>query len=162
VKFLQTIRFDMSDDHVFQLPAALEEWAVSGAFAFAGADPEDLTGKPKQAFANAFLGVSSFGHSTFATVCEISEGELADVETALARHFVERYGAPDVEAATPAAREEAAFILDLCKDTLINTVFTVRRFFDEDGQIKEEFRTIKAPEDKPMHSRIWSVVDDET
>ena len=61
----------------------------------------------------------------------------------------------------PAAREEAAFIVELCKDSLINTVFTVRRHFDDDDRIREEFRTIQAPSSQPMHSRIWSVVDDE-
>ncbi len=161
MKFLKTVRFDRSDDHVFDAAAAPEEWAVSGAFAFAGADPAALTGKTKQAFANAFLGTASFGRSTFATVGELSNEELGHIEAALARHFVEHYGAPDAATALPAAREEAAFIVDLCKDALINTVFTLRRHFDDDGQIVEEFRTIQAPSDKVLHSRIWSVVEDE-
>ena len=63
--------------------------------------------------------------------------------------------------ALPAARDETAFVLDLCRTSLINTVFTVRRHFDEDGQIREEFRTIQAPSSRPVHSKIWSVVDDE-
>ena len=95
-------------------------------------------------------------------MAEIDEAGLADVERALARHFVSAYGAPDEAAALPAAREETAFILDLCADSLINTVFTVRRHFDEDGELREEFRTIQAPSSEPMHSRIWNVVDDET
>lgn len=162
MKFLRTIRFDMSDDNVFDVAAPPEEWAVSGGSAFSGADPETLTGKTKQAFANGFLGIGSFGRSTFATVGEMTDEELAGLETTLARHFVEHYGAPDIEAALPAAREETAFILDLCKETLVNTVFTVRRFFDDGGEIREEFRTIQAPSDKPLHSRVWDVVSDET
>ncbi|MGI9386569.1 MAG: DUF6505 family protein, partial [Methyloligellaceae bacterium] len=39
MKFLRTIRFDESDDHVFDRAAAPDEWAVSGAFAFAEIDP---------------------------------------------------------------------------------------------------------------------------
>lgn len=161
MKFLTTIRFDMSDDTVFERAAPPNEWAVSGAFAFAGCEPDGLAGKPRQAFANAFLGLGSFGRSTFASVAEITDSELADVEAVLAEHFVTEYGAPDAEAALPAAREETAFVRDLCKESLINTVFTVRRTFDEDGQIREEFRTIQAPSSQVMHSRIWDVVDDE-
>ena len=37
MKFLRTIRFDMSDDAVFERAAPPEEWAVSGAFAFSSA-----------------------------------------------------------------------------------------------------------------------------
>lgn len=162
MKFLRTIRFDMSDDHVYDGAAPPEEWAVSGGFAFAGASPDTLSGKTRQAFANGFLGVGSFGRSTFATVGEMTDEELAGVEDALARHFVEHYGAPDLETALPAAREEAAFAIDLCKEVLVNTVFTVRRIFDDDGEIREEFRTIQAPSDKPLHSRIWDVVSDDT
>ena len=161
MKFLRTIRFDTSDDNVFEQAAAPEEWAVSGAFTFANLDPEAISGKAKQAFANGFLGISSFGRSTFATVAEITEEELAALEQALAAHFVAAYGAPDEQSALPAAKEETAFVLDLCADPLINTVFTVRRHFDEDGQIREEFRTIQPPSGQPMHSRIWNVVDDD-
>ncbi|GAB4226148.1 MAG: DUF6505 family protein [Methyloligellaceae bacterium] len=161
MKLLRTIRFDTSDDHVYELAAQPDEWAVSGAFEFASLAPEEVTGKTKQAFANGFLGVGTFGRSTFACVAEADEAALGEVETALARHFVERYGAPDIEAARPAAREEVDFIADLCRDSLINTIFTVRRHFDDAGQLREEFRTIQAPSAQPLHSRIWSVVDDE-
>ncbi len=56
---------------------------------------------------------------------------------------------------------ENLLVVDLCKGSLINTVFTVRRHIDEDGQIREEFRTIQAPSSQPLHSRIWNVVEDE-
>ena len=35
IKVLRTIRFDASDDTVFAHAAGPDEWAVSGAFAFA-------------------------------------------------------------------------------------------------------------------------------
>src|SRR5262249_15189795 len=57
MKLLKTIRFDASDERVFDLAAAPDEWAVSGALAFAGAAPNSLTGKSRQAFANGFLGL---------------------------------------------------------------------------------------------------------
>lgn len=160
MKFLRTIRFDTSDEHVFEQAAPPEEWAVSGAFAFSALEPGEVKGKVKQAFANGFLGIPSLGRSTFATVGEMTGAQLGEVENLLARHFVDRYGAPDLETALPAAREETRFVLDLCGDSLINTVFTVRRSFDGQGEIKEEFRTIQAPSDRPLHARIWNVVDD--
>lgn len=160
MKFLRTIRFDPSDENVFERAAAPDEWAVSGAFEFADVEPESVVGKPKQAFANGFLSLECFGRSTFASVAEFSEDDLEEVEQRLVRHFIDCYGAPDEDAARPAAREETQFILDLCKDSLINTLFTVQRRFAEDGQIKEEFRTIKAPDTQPMHTRIWNVVED--
>jgi hypothetical protein len=162
LRFLSTIRFDTSDEHVFEHAAEQGEWAVSGAFAFAGAEQGSLTGKARQAFANGFLGLGSFGRSTFASVAEISDRERAAIERVLARHLVADYGAPDEDTALPAAREEVEFVIDLCAESLINTVFTVRRHFDEEGGIREEFRTIQAPTSQPMHSRIWNVVDDET
>jgi hypothetical protein len=41
----------------------------------------------------------------------------------------------------------------------INSVFTLRRFFDETGEIREEFRTVDPPGEK-LHARIWDVVED--
>jgi len=162
MKFLKTIRFDMSDDHVFELAAAPEEWAVSGAFVFTGRSEDEVRkGKLRQAFANGFLSVKSFGHSTFTTVAECGEEDLGDIEQRLARHFVEHFGAPDLEAALPVAREETRFVCDLCADSLVNTVFTVRRRFDDTGEIKEEFRTIKSPDARPVHTRIWNVVEED-
>ncbi len=160
MKFLKTIRFDTSDENVFEHAAVQDEWAVSGAFAFADLSSDEVKGKTKQAFANGFLSTGSFGRSTFVSVAEMDDDELAEVESDLAGHFISQYGAPDEESALPAAREEAQFILELCETSLINTIFTVRRHFSEDGQIKEEFRTIKAPDAQPVHSRIWNVVED--
>jgi len=157
VKLLRTIRFDSSDDRVFERAAAADEWAVSGAFAFAHLGPSDVVGKVKQAFANGFLGVESFGRSTFATVADADPSARDEIAFRLARHFVEAYGAPDIEAAWPAAEEEVEFVLSLCQGAPVNTVFTLRRFFDRDGQIKEELRTIKPPSGEPLHARIWAV-----
>ncbi len=49
---------------------------------------------------------------------------------------------------------------ELARDAPINTVFTVRRTWDAEGRIKEEFRTIRPPTGEPQHARIWTVVDD--
>ena len=161
MKLLKTIRFDASDERVFEVAAAPEEWAVSGAFAFADLAADAIAGKTMQAFANGFLGLSSLGRSTFTTVAEAAPEGLEEIEQRLAAHFVSAHGAPGLEAALLAAREEAQFIVDLCRDVAINTVFTVRRTHTGSGRIKEEFRTIRRPTAELPHARIWTVVDDE-
>jgi len=164
-RMLRAIRFDNSDDHVFDRTAMPDEWVVSGAVIFSGFSPDELSalrGKPRQAFANGFLGADSLGWSTFATVGEVTPAEVEAVVTALSRRFMDELGAPGEDAALQAARHEVDFVLDLVSQAPINTVFTVRRTVGEDGDINEEFRTIKPPTGEPAHARIWSVVPDET
>lgn len=161
MKLLKTIRFDASDERVFELAAAASEWAVSGAFTFSALSADAIAGKTRQAFANGFLGLTSLGRSTFATVAEATPTDLDHMERALAEHFVTAHAAPGLDAALPAAKEETRFVLDLCREAPINTVFTVRRTWDAVGQIKEEFRTIRPPAGEPLHAKVWTVVDDE-
>lgn len=163
MKLLRTVRFDVSDTFVFENAAEPGEWAVLGAFAFPSLAPAQTTGKLKQAFANGFLGTESFGRATFVTVGEASEDDRRAVELRLARHFVERYGAPSVAEAMPAARDEVDFVVDLVREVDINTVFTVSRSWNDDGSLKEELRALPKPsvEDQHANARIWSVVDDE-
>lgn len=159
MKFLRTIRFDSSDENVFESAAVPDEWAISGAFAFAELEPEDLQGKLKQEFANGFLGLESFGRSTFVAIAEISQAELEELEERLAAHFVEIYGAPSQELAREAAAAEISFIVDLCKDAQPNTLFSVQRNLTDKSEISEEFRTIRAPGDEPQHTKIWDIED---
>jgi hypothetical protein len=159
MKFLKTIRFDPSDTHVFDKAAGTDEWAVPGGFAFAGQSESGLTGKRKQAFSNGFLSLETFGHSTFTSVAEISADQVEILVLDLARHFVDHYGAPSLQEAAPAARGEMDFVLDLCRELPINSVFTLRRYFDKAGEIREEFRTIDPPGER-LHTRIWDVVED--
>lgn len=161
MKFLRTVRFDETDGRVYDRAAMAGEWAVSGAFAFAAADPAAVTGKLKQAFANGFLGLGSFGRSTFATVGEITEAELGAVRDVLAGHFVAQYGAPDPAAALPVAEVEIEFVRDLVEKVTINTVFTVLRRFDAEGEIREEFRIIEAPRGVEQHGRAWTIDSDD-
>ena len=77
---------------------------------------------------------------------------------ALARHFVDHYGAPSIEAARPAARAEAAFAQSLC-DQRTNTLIAVERDLGPDG-IVERFRTIE-PLAGGRHARIWSILTDD-
>ena len=79
MKLLRTIRLDPSDTFVFERAAEPGEWAVSGAFMFADADPEALDGKPRAAFRGGFLGVPSFGWSTLVQIVEASDEDRAAV-----------------------------------------------------------------------------------
>ncbi|WP_119461912.1 DUF6505 family protein [Rhodospirillaceae bacterium SYSU D60014] len=158
MRFLRTIRLDSSDESVFPTAARSGEWAVSGAFAFADADPAVLAGKERQAFTNGFLGTESFGWSTLAIVSEIERADYEAVVVALAGHFVARYGAPDLAAALPAARAEADFAASLCEHK-VNTLIAVERSFGDSG-IVERFRAIKPPRE-PAHARIWQIVEAE-
>jgi hypothetical protein len=158
-RFLKTIRFDASDTFAFPLAAEPDEWAISGAFAFNDLPAEELKGKTRQAFANGFLGLTSFGHATFASVANMTDAEHAALVDRLARHFIDSYGAPDMDAARQAALEETVFISDLVDGCLINTLFCVSRSIDDDGRIVESFRKLErridggpiylAPEDNP-------------
>ena len=88
-RFLKTIRFDASDSFAFPLAAEPDEWAISGGFAFADLEPGEVTGKTRQAFANGFLGLTSYGHATFTSVATMTDAERDAITDRLARHFVD-------------------------------------------------------------------------
>lgn len=139
----RAIHFDESDRNVFHNPARTGEWAISGGFEFSNWSAGDLVGKARQAFANGWLGVETFGRVTFVAVTRIEEAELEALVSRLAQHFVDVYGAPSVELARPVAEEELAQMSDLCRDHQPNTVLTVLREITEAG-VREQFRFIEA------------------
>lgn len=155
---LRTLRFDATDERVFERAAAADEWAVAGGFAFSDDTAETLTGKRLQAFRSGFLGLSSFGWSTFVAVAVIEPETLEELAVRLARHFVEHYGAPDVAAALPVARDELAFALSLAEPHAPNTVLAVERELSEEG-VRERFRTVRPPSGG-LHARIFDIVPD--
>jgi hypothetical protein len=157
MKLMRTIRFDSSDDHVYDRTAGPDEWAVPGGFAFA-ALTDVPSGRARQAFSNGLLSLESFGRSTFVAVAEIDDVELARLTEGLARHFVSDYGAPEIAAALSVAREEIAFTVELCRDAPVNTVLAVQRSFDEEGRIRERFHSVAAPA-VDVHTRVWDVVE---
>jgi len=140
VKLLRTIRLDPSDTFVFERAAEPGEWAVSGAFMFADADPDTLEGKSRAAFRGGFLGVASFGWSTLVQIVEATEADREALVESLARQLHDRLGAPDLAAARGAAAEEVAFAASLC-DHACDTLIAVHRTF-ESGAIREAFRTL--------------------
>ncbi|MDZ4094884.1 MAG: DUF6505 family protein [Paracoccaceae bacterium] len=138
----RAIHFDESDMNVFHNPARTGEWAISGGFEFSNWSEGDLVGKARQAFANGWLGVETFGRVTFVAVTRIEPGELEALTDHLAQHFVQVYGAPSVEDARPIAREELAQMAELCADHAPNTVLTVLRELTSAG-VREQFRFIE-------------------
>lgn len=141
----RAIHFDESDRNIFHNPARTGEWAISGGFEFSNWGEADLVGKARQAFANGWLGIETFGRVTFVAVTRIEAAEYQALTESLARHFVEVYGAPSLDAALPVAREELAQMADLCADHDPNTVLTVLRSLTEAG-VREEYRFIEPQE----------------
>jgi hypothetical protein len=144
LKFPRTIRLDPSDTFVFERAAEPGEWAVSGAFVFWNRDPAALGQKQRVALRSGFLGIDSFGWSTLAIVTEATETERRAMVERLAGQLLEKFGAPDSEAARLAAEEEIAFAASLC-DHPSQTLLAVQRSV-EDGEIRERFRTLKPRE----------------
>ena len=144
LKFPRTIRLDPSDTFVFERAAEPGEWAVSGAFVFWNQDPAALGQKQRVALRSGFLGIDSLGWSTLAIVTEATEAERQAMVERLAGQLLEKFGAPDSEAARLAAEEEIAFANSLC-DHPSQTLLAVQRSV-ENGEIRERFRTLKPRE----------------
>jgi hypothetical protein len=156
MKLLRTIRLDPSDTFIFERAAEPGEWAVSGAFVFADANPAELQGKARAAFRSGFLGIDSLGWSTLVQVVEASAEDRAAVIETLAQRLLQKFGAPDLAAARAAAEEEIDFAASLCehpRDTLI----AVHRAFDG-GEIRETFRTLR-PKDGPKPLRAFAFLE---
>ena len=159
IRLLRTFRFDATDERVFEAAAAPGEWAVPGGFAFAGADLAALAGKRRQAFRSGFLGLASFGWSTFTVVAEADLALREELARALAAHLVDRHGAPDLAAALPAAREEVAFAESVA-ERQPGTVLLVEREPTAEGDVRERFRAVARPDGSLPHGRVWELAPD--
>lgn len=157
--FPRVVRLDDSDERVYEVPARPGEWAVPGAFTFVDVDPAALGGKALQAFRHGFLGTESFGWSTLVQVDEIGIFDYLAVIERLANHFVEKYGAPSVEAARPAAQEEVDFAASICNHP-VHTLLALERQSGAEG-IEESFRVVQ-PASGLDHEqvKIWTIVDE--
>ncbi len=158
MKFPRCVRFDPSDLNIYRLAAEPGEWAVAGGFAFAETDLSAYDNKDKLAFQSGWLGTESFGRASLVEVAEIDEAGFARVVERLARHFVEAYGAPELAAALPAARQEADDAAGLC-DHKLYSLLALERDMTDDGVV-ERFRVI-LPERAQDHARIWEIVPED-
>lgn len=138
----RAIHLDESDTMVFHSPARTGEWVISGGFEFSNWAQADLTGKARQAFANGWLGMETFGRVTFAAVTRIEAAEFDTLADNLAQHFVTLYGAPDLEQARKVALEELRQMADMCDGQDANTILTVARELSDAG-VNEAFRIIE-------------------
>lgn len=153
MKLLRTLRLDQSDPQVFSLAASAGEWAVTGSFAFANLNPQEITGKERQAFSNGWLGLESFGRATLVEVAEITESERARVIERLAQHFMEVYGAPGLAEALPVAQAEIDDAASLCTHK-VHTLLAIERLQDPSGELRERVRVVE-PQRAQEHARIW-------
>ena len=156
-KFPKVIRLDSSDLQVFPQAAAAGEWAVPGSFVFSDAKIDDLAGKQRLAFAHGWLGTESFGFAALVEVAEISEAEFFQVVERLAQRFVERYQAPSLGDALPAARSEADYAAAL-SDHKVHQLLAMEREDGPEGLV-ERIRLVK-PERASSHAKIWEIVED--
>jgi hypothetical protein len=145
MKLARAIHFDASDTRVFHSPARTGEWCISGGFEFSNWTEGDLVGKAKQAFANGWMGLETFGRASLVAVAQLEPFERDALARSLAQHFVDIYGAPSLDAAMGTALEEIDQMIALCEEQSSNTLLTVSRDLTEAG-VKESYGLIE-PQD---------------
>lgn len=160
----RTIRLDPSDTLVFEHAAEPGEWAVTGSFLFWDTDVAALTGKARAAFRAGFVGVQSLGFSTLAVVTEAAAEDVEAAVEALAMHIRNKLGAPSLETAQAAAREEIEFASSLCHHEA-GTILAMHRTL-EGGEIRERFRALHRRDRAPAgadrlhsHARAFEFVE---
>lgn len=156
----RAIHFDESDMNIFHTPARTGEWCISGGFEFSNWSEGDLTGKARQAFANGWLGLETFGRVSVVAITKIEPAEVAVLTNLLAAHFVSHYGAPSLEAARGVAQTEVAQMAELCDGQPANTLLTVTRELTDAG-VKEGYRMIEAQDAGLDQFAIHGSLDEE-
>lgn len=141
MNFARVIRLDESDVNVFSKAAEPGEWAIPGSFAYLRWSEDDLKGKAAQEFACGWLGLEGFGRATIVAVTPITEPEREALVERLARHFVDAWGAPSLDAARTVAAEEIEHMASMCDDQEENTLMLMEREMSEAG-VKERFRLL--------------------
>ena len=164
-KLLRTIRLDASDGFVFERAAAAGEWAVPGAFEFLSADAATLKGRERQAFRAGFLGLTSFGWSTLVVAVMATPEERATAVESLAGYLMRAHGAPDLARAREAAEQEIAYAAGLAEHPE-GTLIAMHRTLDSDGDIREQFRTLRPADaldqaQMPCSAGAFAIVEDD-
>ena len=160
MKLARAIHFDESDTRVFHSPARTGEWCISGGFEFSNWSDGDMVGKAKQAFTNGWMGLETFGRTTFVAVAQIEPFEREALAKSLAQHFVSIYGAPSVEAAMGTAFYEIDQMVELCEDHAPNSLLTITRELTPAG-VKESYGMIE-PQDAGIDQfAVHGSLDDE-
>jgi hypothetical protein len=79
MKLPRAIHFDESDTRVFHNPARTGEWCVSGGFEFSNWSEGDLVGKARQAFANGWMGIETYGAPNLEAAKNVALEEIAQM-----------------------------------------------------------------------------------
>lgn len=151
--FLRSVQLDRSDEHIYQRPAQPGEWTVPGSFALWDLTPQSSAGPGAQAFRHGFVGTESFGHTTLVVTATIDEVALEAIRQRVIQHLMERYGAPDADAASPIAEEEIRFTMELC-DHPPGTLIAVERSFGPQG-VEEQYRVFKPDASAHEQIKLW-------
>jgi hypothetical protein len=145
MKFLKTVRLDVSDTHVYAQEGVAEdgEWLVSGGYAVC-----DLASgahfRPNCHCDISFIGLKTHGRCTIAEVVEIDEATYRGHIETLTRHFLADLNAPSEEAARQVAEEEVAYTADLCESFNAETWITVKRTAKANGEgFDEHYQVFK-------------------
>ncbi|MFZ0486963.1 MAG: DUF6505 family protein [Arenicellales bacterium] len=137
-KLLRGARLDDTDEEVFEKAAQAGEWVIPGSFEFLDDDDSTLHGRRLQAFRSGFLGLTSFGRTTIASISPATDEQVQQAVEQLGQHLLDHYGAPDRAAALQAARSELEYAESLCEYE-IGTLVAVERELTEQG-IEEKFK----------------------
>ena len=127
-------------------------------FAFVDSDPLNWSSKQQLAFRTAWLGIGSFGYSTFVQVVEMSNQEYEQVIQTLSVYLTDIYNAPSLEAAQQAAQQEIDDMLTMC-DHPPGTLLSIERSIAE--QNITEKTSVLAPSGASAHAKIWDIVEDD-
>jgi hypothetical protein len=158
MKLPKTIQLDVSDIQIFEHTATPGEWAVTGSFSFSDSDPATLNRKQRLAFNAGWVGIESGGYSTLVQVTTATQGDFDGMVETLAALFVRDFGAPNIEAARPVARDEVLYASSLCEFD-DSTLLTLSRDLGDEG-LREVVRPIADTASGDELIKIWEVVDD--
>ena len=154
MKLAKTIQLDTSDKNIFEVSANPNEWAISDTFTFVDGNPDTWPKKHQFAFQSAWLGLPSFGYSTFVQVTNIKEFKYKIIIKNLRKILMNIYNAPNLKAAEQAAKGEIDDMVSLC-DHPDGTLLAMERQIVNDT-ITESVRKINT--DKNIKtSNAWSI-----
>jgi hypothetical protein len=154
MKLAKTIQLDTSDKNIFELSASPNEWAISGTFTFVDGNPDSWPKKHQFAFQSAWLGLPSFGYSTFVQVTNIKEFEYKIIIEDLAKILMDFHNAPNFKAAEQAAKGEIDDMVSLCNHPDGTLLAMDRQIVDE--TITESVRIITTDKNIKI-SNAWSI-----
>ena len=153
----KTIQLDVSDTRIFEHAANPAEWAISGTFAFIDDDPLNWSRKKRFAFQSSWLGLKSYGNSTFVQVTKISGEEYEFITRSLTEHFIKYYNAPNPEEAGMAATQEIEDMVSVCNHPAGTLLKIERSIFDD--KIKESTKVI-IPNDSVLRTQAWEISEE--